>query len=88
MTKTSTAGAVAVGAADASKLASAAKAFVGEQGSELLQECVQFHGGIGVTYEHDVHLFLRRHTVNRALYGTPADHHRRLTDLLEQKDAA
>ena len=24
------------------------------------------HGGIGVTFEHDLHLYLRRHTVNRA----------------------
>ena len=45
-----------------------------------LQDCVQMHGGIGVTYEHDLHLFLRRITVDRLTYGTPADHqpsHRR-----------
>ncbi len=27
-----------------------------------------------MTFEHDVHLYLRRVTVDRALYGTPADH--------------
>jgi alkylation response protein AidB-like acyl-CoA dehydrogenase len=47
----------------------------------MLQDCVQLHGGIGVTWEHDLHLFLRRATVDRSLYGTPSDHHRRLADL-------
>ena len=40
----------------------------------LLQDCVQMHGGIGLTFEHDLHLFLRRHTLDRTLLGTPADH--------------
>jgi alkylation response protein AidB-like acyl-CoA dehydrogenase len=76
--------AVATGSPDAGALVSAAKAFIGDYGSELLQECVQLHGGIGVTFEHDLHLFLRRHTVNRALYGTPAEHRGRLADVVEQ----
>ncbi len=67
----------------AEKLASAAAAYIGEQGSELLQECVQFHGGIGVTFEHDLHLFLRRHTLNRALWGTPSEHRRRIAASLD-----
>ncbi len=58
----------------ASELVSAAKAYIGEFGAELIQECVQLHGGMGMTFEHDVHLYLRRLTVDRALYGTPADH--------------
>ena len=66
----------------ADKLASAAAAYIGDQGSELLQECVQFHGGIGVTFEHDLHLYLRRHTLNRALWGTPAEHRRRIAAAL------
>jgi alkylation response protein AidB-like acyl-CoA dehydrogenase len=79
------AAAVSAGSADAGELASAAKAFVGDYGSELLQDCVQIHGGIGVTFEHDLHLFLRRHTLDRALYGTPADHRQRLADLERQR---
>jgi len=78
----------AAAAPDDPRLVSAAKAFVGDYGSELLQDCVQIHGGIGVTYEHDLHLFLRRHTVNRALYGTPADHRQLLADLERKVDAA
>lgn len=68
----------------AAKLAGAAVAYVGHYGSELLQDCVQLHGGIGVTFEHDLHLFLRRHTLNRTLHGTPAEHRRRLTGLDDQ----
>ena len=37
---------------------------------------MQIHGGIGVTFEHDLHLYLRRLTVNRSLAGTPAEHRR------------
>ncbi len=75
------AAAVSAGSPGAGELVSAAKAFTGEYGSELLQDCVQIHGGIGVTFEHDLHLFLRRHTVGRALYGTPAEHRQRLAGI-------
>ena len=73
--------AVQAESADAAQLVSVAKAFVGERALWILQDCVQLHGGIGVTWEHDLHLYLRRATSNRALYGTPEDHRRRLADL-------
>jgi alkylation response protein AidB-like acyl-CoA dehydrogenase len=81
-------GATATGAPDAAELLSAAKSFIGDFGGELMQDCVQMHGGIGVTFEHDLHLYLRRHTVNRALYGTPAEHRQHLADLAEQQGDA
>ena len=75
----------------AAETASAAKSYIGEQGPELAQECVQLHGGIGVTYEHDLHFFLRRVTLDRLLYGTPAEHRQMLaraqTSKLEEKSA-
>lgn len=80
--------AVAEGRLDAPEIVSAAKAYVGEHGSELLQECVQLHGGIGVTFEHDLHLFLRRVTLARTLFGTPDAHRRRLADLVARKEVA
>jgi alkylation response protein AidB-like acyl-CoA dehydrogenase len=64
--------------ADAAIATSAAKGYAGQYLAELAQDCVQLHGGIGVTYEHDLHLFLRRITVDRLTYGTPSDHHRRI----------
>jgi len=57
---------------------SAAKAYAADYLAELAQDAVQIHGGIGVTYEHDLHLYLRRITVDRLTYGTIADHQRRI----------
>jgi len=54
-----------------------------EYGAELMHDCVQIHGGIGLTFEHDLHLFLRRATVDRALFGTPAHHRQLIADLVE-----
>jgi alkylation response protein AidB-like acyl-CoA dehydrogenase len=66
----------------ADELSSAAKAYVGQYGGDLLHECIQLHGGIGITFEHDLHLFLRRFTVDRSLIGTPAQHRQRIAALL------
>jgi alkylation response protein AidB-like acyl-CoA dehydrogenase len=59
---------------EAARMASVAKSYVGDHSADLMQDCVQIHGGIGVTYEHDLHLYIRRATVNRGLFGTPAEH--------------
>jgi alkylation response protein AidB-like acyl-CoA dehydrogenase len=72
--------AVATGSADAAELVSAAKAWIGPHATELMQDCIQLHGGIGVTWEHDLHLYLRRTTVNRVTYGTPKDHAARIAE--------
>ncbi len=79
--------AVQSGSADASELVSVAKSFIGDYSTELLQDCVQIHGGIGVTFEHDLHLFVRRGTLNRALLGTPADHRQRVAAILIEGEA-
>lgn len=52
----------------------AAQSYVGERSVDIIQDCVQMHGGIGVTWEHDIHLYLRRATVNRGLFGGPSQH--------------
>jgi alkylation response protein AidB-like acyl-CoA dehydrogenase len=75
-----------VNADNADELTSAAKAFIGDYGAELIHECVQLHGGIGVTFEHDLHLYLRRLTINRSLAGTPPEHLRRVAGLLEARN--
>jgi alkylation response protein AidB-like acyl-CoA dehydrogenase len=80
--------AVATKAANAAELASAAKAYIGDHATELVQDCVQLHGGIGVTFEHDLHLFLRRATLTRTLLGTPDQHRRRIARLIAQKGIA
>jgi alkylation response protein AidB-like acyl-CoA dehydrogenase len=70
--------AVDTGSALASELVSVAKSYIGDHGPFILQECVQLHGGIGVTWDHDLHLYLRRVAQDRALYGTPRDHRERI----------
>jgi alkylation response protein AidB-like acyl-CoA dehydrogenase len=67
---------------NAGRLASVAKAYVGTKAVQIIQDCVQMHGGLGVTWEHDCHLYLRRTMVDRQLFGTPADHKRRIADLI------
>ncbi len=80
--------AVADGTDNAGELASSAKSYIGIQGPELCQEGVQLHGGIGVTYEHDLHFFLRRVTLDALLYGTPAEHRRWLAAMQIDREKA
>jgi alkylation response protein AidB-like acyl-CoA dehydrogenase len=49
---------------------------------------VQMHGGIGVTYEHDLHFFLRRITLDSLLYGTPAQHRRMIAAMQINQEIA
>jgi alkylation response protein AidB-like acyl-CoA dehydrogenase len=65
-----------MGASDA---ASVAKAYVGDRCPKILRECLQMHGGIGFTWEHDLHFFMRRVESNAILYGTPEYHRDRLS---------
>jgi alkylation response protein AidB-like acyl-CoA dehydrogenase len=67
---------------DASGLAAIAKAYVSERCPEIIQDCVQMHGGIGVTWDHDIHLYLRRATLHRQIYGQPAEHRDRVAALI------
>jgi alkylation response protein AidB-like acyl-CoA dehydrogenase len=73
---------------DAGELVSAAKAYVGFYGPELVQDCIQIHGGIGVTFDHDLHLYLRRVVLGSYLYGTVSDHRARVTTILEQRESS
>ncbi|HEX3898841.1 MAG TPA: acyl-CoA dehydrogenase family protein [Mycobacteriales bacterium] len=73
--------AVQANAADASSVARIAKAYVGERCPELIQDCIQLHGGIGVTWEHDLHLYLRRVVLHRQTYGDPAEQRDRVAIL-------
>jgi alkylation response protein AidB-like acyl-CoA dehydrogenase len=67
---------------NATELTSVAKAYIGDYGPEIVQDCIQMHGGMGITWEHDLHLYLRRVTLDRALYGDPAEHRERIAALI------
>jgi alkylation response protein AidB-like acyl-CoA dehydrogenase len=78
-----TAAAQHVGAPDGyhREAASIAKAFVGDAAVELAQNCFQVFGGIGYTWEHDQHLYLRRLTTDASFLGGPSFHRERLCRL-------
>ena len=80
--------AVADHSPDAEMKVSIAKSYVGEHAAAMLQDCVQLHGGIGVTWEHDLHLYLRRVLLDRSMFGTPEDHNLRVYALTEQQESA
>jgi alkylation response protein AidB-like acyl-CoA dehydrogenase len=48
----------------------------------LAKEGIQIHGGIGYTWEHDMHRYVRRVKTDAALLGTAAEHRARIADLL------
>jgi Acyl-CoA dehydrogenase, C-terminal domain len=60
----------------------AAKAAAGEAAKRCAKDGIQIHGGIGYTWEHDLHLFMRRAFGTETLMGTVGWHHDRLGDLL------
>lgn len=66
------------GSPDARRLASVAKAYVGQHCLDIVDDCVQITGGIGVTWEHDIHMYNRRAVLGRAVFGTPEEHKQRL----------
>ncbi len=67
---------------------SVAKSYVAEHAPGMLQDCIQLHGGIGVTWEHDLHLYLRRVTLYRSLFGTPEEHNLRVYALTKALESA
>jgi alkylation response protein AidB-like acyl-CoA dehydrogenase len=68
--------------ANRSKACHVAKAAAGEAARRILKDGIQIHGGIGYTWEHDLHLFLRRATADEYLLGTTGWHLDRLAGLL------
>jgi alkylation response protein AidB-like acyl-CoA dehydrogenase len=66
---------LATGSSDASVAVSLAKAYCSEVAVHAAQECVQLHGGIGFTWEHQAHLYLKRAKADSLGFGT-ADGHR------------
>ena len=53
---------------------SVAKAAAGDCQRLLAKEGIQIHGGIGYTWEHDMHLYVRRIKSGEPLFGTARDH--------------
>ncbi|MGN6474084.1 MAG: acyl-CoA dehydrogenase family protein, partial [Mycobacteriales bacterium] len=58
--------------------ASLAKAFCTEVYAKAAADNIQVHGGIGFTWEHPAHLYLKRAKSSELLLGDPATHRDRL----------
>jgi alkylation response protein AidB-like acyl-CoA dehydrogenase len=63
--------------------AAVAKAAAGDCQRLLGKEGIQIHGGIGYTWEHDMHLYVKRAKSNDAFFGGTAWHRSRIASLLE-----
>ncbi len=72
---------LADGDADAPVAVALAKAACGDAATLAAQECVQLHGGIGFTWEHPAHLYLKRATSSSIAFGTPDCHRACLASL-------
>lgn len=62
--------------------AAVAQSWCGEAFTYVAAECVQLHGGMGFTWEHDAHLYFRRAQSDAVLLGGAAHHRERLAGLL------
>lgn len=70
-------------------LASAmAKAYASDTGWRVTASSLQVHGGIGFTWEHDLHFFLKRAKADGYLFGTASEHRERVAELAGLAQAA
>ncbi len=61
-------------AAEAATAVPMAKAYASDMGKNVTSEAIQVHGGIGFTWEHDMHLFHRRALAGEANFGNAPIH--------------
>ena len=69
--------ALTAGAEDAAIASSICKAYVSEAARKVCGDAIQVHGGIGFTWEYDLHLYMKRAKALEPLYGD-AEYHREL----------
>jgi alkylation response protein AidB-like acyl-CoA dehydrogenase len=58
-----------------------AKAYASDAGWRVTASALQVHGGIGFTWEHDLHFFLKRAKSDAHLFGTASEHRERVAEL-------
>jgi alkylation response protein AidB-like acyl-CoA dehydrogenase len=80
----------AVGAHDpeASAAASAAKVWCSDAARRVMASGLQVHGGIGFTWEHDLHLFLKRSQLDQVSFGDAVYHRERIARMLRSRAEA
>ncbi|NWF28737.1 acyl-CoA/acyl-ACP dehydrogenase [Streptomyces sp. PKU-EA00015] len=75
--------ALATGSPDAAVAVAVAQAYCSRVAVHAAEECVQLHGGIGMTWEHPAHLYLKRAKADEIALGTPGRHKEVLAALVD-----
>jgi alkylation response protein AidB-like acyl-CoA dehydrogenase len=70
---------------DHARAVSVAKAYTSDAICRVAGEALQLHGGIGFTWEHDLHLYIRRARTNALLYGDATHHREKLCCTIEHE---
>lgn len=68
---------------DAPVAAALAQAYCSGAAVHAAEECVQLHGGIGMTWEYPAHLYLKRAKSDQLIFGTAYRHRARLAELVD-----
>ncbi|MFF8833351.1 acyl-CoA dehydrogenase family protein [Streptomyces sp. NPDC015131] len=76
------AGALAAGSPDAPLAVALAQVHCSRVAVHAAEECVQLHGGVGMTWEHPVHLYLKRAKADQIAFGSPGRHKETLARLV------
>ena len=76
------------GSDDAPLAASTAKAYVGDASRKVCGSSIQVHGGIGFTWEYDLHLYFKRAKHFEPLYGDADFHRERALELVLARESA
>jgi len=77
--------AVGAGDPDAALAASVAKVWSSDAARRVMASGLQVHGGIGFTWEHDLHLFLKRSQLDQMSFGDAGFHRERLAQILRPR---
>ncbi|MFD7719602.1 acyl-CoA dehydrogenase family protein [Streptomyces sp. NPDC059814] len=75
--------ALATGSPEAPLAVAVAQAYCSGVAVHAAEECVQLHGGIGMTWEHPAHLYLKRAKADSIAYGTAGRHRDTVAELME-----
>ncbi|MFE9995356.1 acyl-CoA dehydrogenase family protein [Streptomyces avermitilis] len=75
--------ALATGSADSDVAVAVAQAYAAPVAVRTAEEALQLHGGLGMTWEHPVHLYLKRAKADSIAYGTAGGHREALAELVD-----
>ena len=76
---------IGAGDPEAHVAASTAKTWCSDASKRVMSSALQVHGGIGFTWEHDLHFFMKRAQLDQLTFGDAAYHRARLTSLLRPR---